>query len=234
MRREELKKGLIVSCQATAEEPMRGSETMGRFALAAQIGGAAAVRMNGVADILAARQLIDIPVIGLIKRPYAGYWPYITPTLREVEAVYLAGCEMAAVDATNQESPSGMSPESYIREIKKRFPDLLLVADISTIEEGEVAEQAGADLISSTLAGYTEYTRQDSSLIVELQPPALELVQKLAARVSVPVIAEGRYWNEVLAAKAMEAGAHNVVIGAGITRPQIITKKIVDALEKYC
>ena len=90
MRREELKKGLIVSCQATAEEPMRGSETMGRFALAAQIGGAAAVRMNGVADILAARQLIDIPVIGLIKRHYAGYWPYITPTLREVEAVYLA------------------------------------------------------------------------------------------------------------------------------------------------
>ena len=234
MRTDELKKGLIVSCQATSEEPMRDSGIMGRFALAAQMGGAVGVRMNGTADIMAARQLVSIPVIGLIKRHYEGYWPYITPTLREVEAVYLTGAELVAIDATAQKSPSGMQAATYIQEIKKRFPDLLVVADISTIDEGMAAEQAGADLISTTLAGYTDYTKQDSPLIIEFQPPVLGLVYELVDKVHVPVIAEGRYWNEEMAEQAMKAGAHNVVIGAGITRPQIITKKITDALKRYC
>ncbi|MDO4274971.1 MAG: N-acetylmannosamine-6-phosphate 2-epimerase [Eubacteriales bacterium] len=233
MKIEELKKGLIVSCQATAEEPMRDSSVMGRFALAAQMGGAVGVRMNGVADILAAKQLVTIPVIGLIKHHYDGFWSYITPALRDVEAVYATGSEIVAVDATRLPKPEGKTTEFLMREIKSQFPDILLLADVSTPEEGRVAEESGADLVSSTLAGYTEYTRKESGQIIELQPPALDTVAELVQKVSVPVIAEGRYWNEVMAKEAMKAGAHNVVIGAGITRPQIITKKIVDELNTY-
>lgn len=236
MRIEELKKGLIVSCQATSEEPMRESSIMGRFALAAEMGGAVGVRINGVADILAVKQLVHIPVVGLIKHCYPGYWSYITPTLRDVESVYVTGAEIVAVDVTKLPKPEGKDARQLIREIKKEFPDILLMGDVSTLEEGIAAVEEGCDLISSTLAGYTEYTLHkgvDSNRIIELQDPDIDLVADLVAHVKVPVVAEGRYWDDILAAKAFQAGAHNVVIGAGITRPQIITKKIVDNIQPY-
>jgi N-acylglucosamine-6-phosphate 2-epimerase len=230
----ELKKGLIVSCQAKSDEPMRDSAIMGRFALAAQIGGAVGVRVNGVADILAAKQLITIPIIGIIKHTYPGYWCYITPTLRDVGEVYMTGAEIVAVDACKLPKPGDVSSEQLITAIKKEYPDILLLADISTLEEGIIAVDAGADIVSTTLSGYTDYTVNNSDeRIVELQEPDIQLVSDLKAKVKVPVIAEGRYWDDKLAAKAFEAGAHNVVIGAGITRPQIITKKIVDNLKPY-
>ncbi len=230
----ELKKGLIVSCQATAEEPMRDSAIMGRFALAAQIGGAVGARMNGIADILAARQLITIPIIGLVKHTYPGYWSYITPTIRDVASVYATGVEIVAIDASKLPKPGDLSAEQLIKAIKKEFPDILLLADVSTCDEGVAAVDAGADLVSTTLAGYTDYTRHaKDNRIIELQEPDIDLVAELVQKVKVPIIAEGRYWDDQLAAKAFEAGAHNVVIGAGITRPQIITKKIVDNLKPY-
>jgi len=136
MKIKELKKGLIVSCQATAEEPMRDSAIIGRFALAAEIGGAVGVRVNGVADILAAKQLITIPLLGIIKHDYPGYFCYITPTLRDVESVYHTGAELVAVDATSLPKPGGLDAETLIKEIKKNFPDLLLMSDISTLRKG--------------------------------------------------------------------------------------------------
>ncbi|WP_312692666.1 N-acetylmannosamine-6-phosphate 2-epimerase [Caproiciproducens sp.] len=234
MKLNELKKGLIVSCQATSEEPMRDSAIMGRFALAAEIGGAVGVRINGVADILAAKQLVKVPVIGLVKHTYPGYWSYITPTLRDVESVYITGAEIVAVDVSRLPKPEGKDAATLIREIKKHFPDILLLGDVSTAEEGLAAVDVGVDLLSTTLAGYTEYTRHlDDPRIIELQDPDIQLVADLAAKAGVPVIAEGRYWDDTLAIRAFEAGAHNVVIGAGITRPQIITKKIVDNIQPY-
>jgi len=235
MKINELKKGLIVSCQATAEEPMRDSAIIGRFALAAEMGGAVGVRVNGIADILAAKQLITIPVLGIIKHTYPGYWSYITPTLRDVEVVYNTGAEMVAVDVSSLPKPGGLDAETLIKEIKRNFPDILLMGDISTLEEGQKAEQAGVDLISTTLSGYTPHTKDnDSNTIMELRPPDIDLVAQLVQHVKVPVVAEGRFWDETNAIKAFEAGAHNVVIGAGITRPQVITKKIVDNITQYC
>ncbi|MCL2425237.1 MAG: N-acetylmannosamine-6-phosphate 2-epimerase [Oscillospiraceae bacterium] len=235
MKINELKKGLIVSCQATAEEPMRDSAIIGRFALAAEMGGAVGVRVNGVADILAAKQLITIPVLGIIKHDYPGYWSYITPTLRDVEVVYNTGAEMVAVDVSSMPKPGGLDAKTLIKEIKRNFPEIVLMGDISTLDEGLQAEQAGVDLISTTLAGYTPHTKdKNSNEIMELRPPDVELVEQLVQRVKVPVVAEGRYWDEGNAIKAFEAGAHNVVIGAGITRPQVITKKIVDNITPYC
>ena len=234
MNINELKKGLIVSCQATSEEPMRDSAIMGRFALAAQMGGAVGVRVNGVADILAAKQLLHIPVIGIVKHTYPGYWCYITPTLRDVASVYMTGAEIVAVDACKLPKPGNVTAEKLLTSIKKEFPDILLLAYVSTLEEGIAAEGSGADLVSTNLAGYTDYTRnKDDDRIIELHEPDIQLVADLVAKVKIPVIAEGRFWDDRLAAKAFEAGAHNVVIGAGITRPQIITKKIVDNLKPY-
>ncbi len=234
MKIDELKKGLIVSCQATSEEPMRDSAIMGKFAYAAQVGGAVGVRVNGVADILACKQLISIPVIGIIKHVYPGYWSYITPTLRDVEAVYVTGAEIVAVDATKLPKPEGRTTEELLTAIKKEFPDILLMADVSTLEEGLAAEAVGCDIVSTTLAGYTDYTRDyNNNKIIELHAPDIQLVRDLTARVKIPVIAEGRYWDDKLAIEAFKAGAHNVVIGAGITRPQIITKKIVDNIQDY-
>jgi len=234
MKIEELKKGLIVSCQATPQEPMRDCAIIGRFALAAEIGGAVGVRINGIADIMATKQLVKIPVIGLVKHTYPGYWSYITPTLRDVEGVYVTGAEIVAVDVTRLPKPGGKNAAQLIAEIKREFPDILLMGDISTLEEGLAAAENGCDLISTTLSGYTEYTRNTrDERIVEFQDPDIDLVGELTARVKIPVVAEGRYWDDRLAAKAFQAGAHNVVIGAGITRPQIITKKIVDNLQPY-
>jgi N-acylglucosamine-6-phosphate 2-epimerase len=108
------------------------------------------------------------------------------------------------------------------------------MADISTLEEGVNAANAGADLVSTTLSGYTEHTKKKSTGgAAWLEPPDLELVSQLVSRVSIPVVAEGRYWDERLASEAFKRGAHNVVIGTGITRPQIITQKIADNIQKY-
>lgn len=234
MKIEELKKGLIVSCQATSEEPMRDSSIIGRFALAAEMGGAVGVRINGISDILAAKQLVKIPVIGLVKHVYPGYWSYITPTLRDVESVYMTGAEIVAVDATRLPKPEGRTTRELLSEIRKRFPDILLMADVSTLDEGLAAADEGCDLLSTTLSGYTDYTKNpDDTKIIELQKPDIELVGELTSRVKIPVIAEGRYWDDTLAIPAFQAGAHNVVIGAGITRPQIITRKIVDNITPY-
>ena len=138
------------------------------------------------------------------------------------------------MDATKLPKPEGKDVRQLLREIKKEFPDVLLLADVSTLEEGLAAIEEGSDMISTTLAGYTEYTRNyEDPRIIELQDPDVELVRELSQRVNVPVIAEGRYWDDTLAIQAFEAGAHNVVIGAGITRPQIITKKIVDNIQAY-
>jgi len=234
MKIDELKKGLIVSCQAAPDEPMRDSEIIARFALAAEMGGAVGVRINGVADILAVKQLVTIPVIGLIKHTYPGYWCYITPTLRDVASVYMTGAEIVAVDACKLPKPGNVTAEQLLTSIKKEFPDILLMADVSTLEEGIIAEASGADIVATTLAGYTEYTlNKNDNRIIEFHDPDIQLVADLTQKIKVPVIAEGRYWDEHQAAKAFEAGAHNVVIGAGITRPQIITKKIVDNLKPY-
>ena len=234
MRVEELKKGLIVSCQATAEEPMRDSSIIGRFALAAEMGGAVGVRINGIADILAVKQLVKIPIIGLIKHTYPGYWSYITPTLRDVESVYATGAEIVAVDATMLPKPEGKETRQLLQDIKKEFPGILLMGDISTLEEGVIAADEGCDLISTTLSGYTQYTRNhEDSKIIELQEPDIELVAQLSRKVDAPIIAEGRFWDDTLAIKAFCAGAHNVVIGAGITRPQIITQKVVMNIQPY-
>lgn len=214
---------LIVSCQALPHEPLFGAEVMARMALAAQQGGAAAIRANSPADIRAIRAALSLPIIGLHKVEMPGYEVYITPTLACAQEVAAAGADIIAVDATQRPHPEFDHLAEFIAAIHAATGRPVL-ADISTYEEGLAAEAAGADLVSTTMSGYTVYSPG-------LLGPDLELVARLAARLKVPLLAEGRYHTPQQVVQAFTAGATAVVVGGAITRPQEITRRFVAAID---
>lgn len=225
MKIEQLKKGLIVSCQAMREEPMYGSDIMAHFALAAKMGGAVGLRVNTVPDILAVQKMVPtLPIIGILKRDYDDTQCRITSTLKEVEEVYRTHVEIIAMDCTNRPRHNGEKLEHFLETVKREFPDILIMADIRNVEEGVFAFEHGADIVGTTLAHIP------GQFDNKFAAPNLELVAELHERVKVPVIAEGRYFDGESVVNAMKYGAHNVVIGAGITRPQVLTERIVRAI----
>ena len=226
-----LKRGLIVSCQATVEEPMHGSDIMARMAIAAKWGGAVAVRVNTYSDLLAVSKAVDIPILGLIKQQYEGYYPYITPTMKEVDLVVDSGAEIVCVDATSYPRPDGNDLKTFISMIREKHPDVEILADVSTAEEGIYAASLGVDYVATTLSGYTPDTiDKNASVIQEFREPDFAIIEKLVESIDTPIVAEGKFWDAENAIKALKLGAYAVTIGAGITRPQIITKKIVDEI----
>lgn len=232
MEISQLKRGLIVSCQATREEPMHGPQFMARMALASEIGGAVGVRVNGVDDICAAKELIKIPVIGIIKRDYPGTPVRITPTLREIREVAETGAEIVAVDCSFRKRPDDSTSPQLIAAAKREFPEMLFMADIATVEEGKFAWENGADIVASTLAGYPKPEDHFEGMI-EFIPPSLEIIGELAQVVKCPIIAEGRMATAENAVKALALGAHCAVIGWSITRPQIIARNMVNTINQY-
>lgn len=206
---------LIVSCQAYPGEPLRGPVHMSAMALSVLAGGAAAVRLEGPDDIRAVRAATDAPIIGLWKIGDTGV--YITPTLSAAVEVARAGADIVALDGTARPRPDGLTLAETIGRLKEAAP-VLVLADVSTVEEGLAAEAAGADLVSTTLAGYTPYSRPGSG-------PDLALVAELAAVLTVPLLAEGRIATPDDAATALELGAAAVVVGSAITHPQSITAR---------
>jgi len=214
--------GLIVSCQALAGEPLFGAEIMARMVMAAAEGGGRAIRANGPADILAIRAAVNLPIIGLFKEDIRGYPVYITPTLDHACQVAAAGADIIAIDATDRARPQPGSLTDFIAAIHAET-DCLVLADIATFDEGIAAEAAGADLVSTTMSGYTA----DSPA----QPgPDLDLVRQLALRLRAPLLAEGRYKLPEQVNMALDYGALAVVLGGAITRPQEITRWFVNAL----
>lgn len=216
---EQIRGKLVVSCQALADEPLHSSFVMGRMALAAKEGGAAAIRAQGVSDILEIRRVTGLPVIGLIKRRQEDSPVYITPTAREVTELLATPCEMVALDATRWRR-SGEAAELMARI---HGAGRLALADVATYEEGLEAVKAGADAVSTALAGYTK----DSPLT---PGPDLALVERLVAALPVPVLAEGRIASPEDLRRAMAAGAWAAVVGSAITRPQLITAEFARAL----
>ena len=209
----QLRGGLIVSCQALADEPLHGAAIMARMALAAMQGGAVGIRANGPDDIRAIQAMVPLPLIGLYKDGTEGV--YITPTLEHARAVAMAGAGIVALDATQRPRPNGERLETLIRAIHEEL-GMLVLADVSTLEEGSAAQAAGVDLVSTTLSGYTPYSPK-------LEGPDLALVRALAGELAVPVIAEGRIRTPDEARAVLEDGAFAVVVGGAITRPQWIT-----------
>ncbi|MEO5778519.1 MULTISPECIES: N-acetylmannosamine-6-phosphate 2-epimerase [Arthrobacter] len=209
-----LRSRLIVSCQAYPGEPMRDPRTIAQLAASSVTGGAAAVRVQGLADIQHTRGAVEVPVIGLWKDGHDGV--FITPTLRHALAVANAGAHIVAIDGTRRARPDGLDLAATVAGIHAGS-HALVMADCGSYEDAVAAVDAGADLIGTTLAGYTGEREKTTG-------PDLELLEQIAAAdLGRPLIAEGRIHTPVQARMALDAGAFAVVVGTAITHPATIT-----------
>ncbi len=216
--------GLIVSCQAPADSPVHGPRFMAAFARAAEMGGAVGVRVNGPADIRAVRRAVRLPIIGIQKLKTERYPVYITPTLASARRLVEAGADIIALDATHRPRSGGLTPEALIRAIQTEL-GCAVMADIDSLEEGLRAADAGADLVATTMAGYTPARPMTDG-------PDLDLLAALAARVQTPVICEGRIASPADLRAAFEAGAFAVVVGTAITNPLALTQSFARAAKQ--
>lgn len=222
---EAIRGQLIVSCQALPDEPLHSSFIMGRMAKAAQEGGAAGIRANTADDIREIKSVVDLPVIGIVKRDYEDSPVFITASMKEVEELAAVGVEIIALDATNRLRPNGQSLDELYREIREAYPNQLLMADCSSFEEAIHADQLGFDFIGTTLIGYTAHS--------PMPDPAahLELIQHIIDQVEAKVIAEGNINTPEMARQVLDMGSFAVVVGSAITRPQLITKRFIEAIK---
>lgn len=223
---EQLRGQLIVSCQALPDEPLHSSYVMGRMALAAKKGGAAGIRANTPEDIREIRKNVSLPIIGIIKKNYEDSEIYITPTMKEIEELMEVRPEIIAVDATCSKRPEGETLKSFFQKIKSKYPDQLLMADCSTLEEAMYADHLGFDFIGTTLVSYT---KQSQGLKIDSED--FLLLRQILEKVSHKVIAEGNIDTPKKLKRVMELGVFSAVVGSAITRPQVITRTFVEAIE---
>lgn len=216
---------LVVSCQALEHEPLHSSFIMGKMALAAAQGGAAGIRANTAKDIHEIKTQVQLPVIGIVKRDYPDSPVYITPTMKEIDELAAEGVEIIALDATQDPRPGGLTLEELVRQIREKYPDQLLMADISTVEEAKTADRLGFDIISSTLVGYTSSSNGD-----KVYENDFAILKKIIEAVDAPVIAEGNILTPEMAKRCLEIGAYSVVVGGAITRPQQITERFINQM----
>ena len=220
---ENLKGKLIVSCQAYLGEPLRHPETMAQMARACELGGAAAIRCQGLADIAAIKGRVEVPVIGLWKEGHEGV--YITPTLRHARACIAAGADVVAIDATDRPRPDGRTFEETVAALRAT-EDTLIMADCATIEDIRRGVAAGCDLVSTTLShgvAAIDCTMADG--------PDLPLLRQAVEEFpGFPVVCEGRVHTPEDAQAAIEAGAWAVVVGTAITHPTSIASWFAKAL----
>lgn len=219
-----IKNGLIVSCQARKGWPMYGATIMSAFSKAAEQGGAVGIRATEPENIKAIKNTTNLPIIGINKQWTDGYDIYITPSYSSAKSIIEAGASIVALDGTQRERPNGETLEEIIKKINDKYPEILIMADCATFEDGVNAEKLGADIISTTLRGYTKETQHIKSV-------DYDLIRKFANELNTPVVAEGKIHTPEQAKKALEYGAHAVVVGTAITRPEIITKWFVEEIK---
>ncbi|EMG7909365.1 N-acetylmannosamine-6-phosphate 2-epimerase [Enterobacter cloacae] len=221
-----LKGKLVVSCQALENEPLHSPFIMSRMALAARQGGAAAIRANSVVDIEAIKEQVTLPVIGIIKREYPDSEVFITATMKEVDELMTVSPAIIALDATDRARPGGESLATLVTRIRTRYPSVLLMADIATVDEAVTAQALGFDCVGTTLYGYTAQTAGHA-----LPDDDCQFLKAVLAAVTVPVVAEGNVDTPERAARCLVLGAHMVVVGGAITRPQQITERFMAAID---
>ena len=218
-----LKGKLIVSCQALPDEPLHSDYIMGRMAYAAMEGGASGIRAQSVSQINEIMKTVDLPVIGIIKRNYDDSDIFITATKKEVEELLTTKCQIIALDATSRRRPNDEKCDHLVKTIHEA--GRLAMADCSTYEECEAAAKMGFDIVSTTLCGYTPYSK-------DVDGPNFELLKKCVDNLDCYVIAEGKINTPEDLKKVYEyCGVFSAVVGSAITRPQLITKRFVKALQ---
>lgn len=222
----EIKKHLIVSCQALEDEPLHSSLIMSRMAVAAMQGGAKGIRANSVKDIEAIKKAVPLPVIGIIKRDYKDSDVYITPTYEDVDHLVQVGCDIIAMDATISTRPECISLDAFFKKVKENHPKQLFMADCSTVEEAVHADELGFDFIGTTLVGYTNQSKGN-----QINADDFKIIRDILKKVKHPVIAEGNIDTPQKAKRVLELGCYSVVVGSIITRPQVITKRFTDVIE---
>lgn len=224
---EKIKGKLIISCQAVEGEPLYVEEKsiMYLMARAAKQAGTPAIRTSSIRDVIAIKEETGLPVIGLVKVKYEGFESYITPTMKEVDDLIQAGSDVIALDCTNQKRGDGKTIGEFVKEVREKYPEAILMADISTFEEGVNAWKLGVDIVGTTMSGYTSYTEKTEG-------PDYELIKRLSEAVDIPVIGEGRIHYPDQAVEALNAGAFAVVVGGAITRPLEIAQRFIKAVEE--
>lgn len=220
----QIKKGLIVSCQAEGDSPFNSPEGVAMFAKAAEQNGAVAIRSQGIEKTKRIIETVNLPVIGLVKSQFEDGSVCITRNEKDIEDLLSINCSIIAIDGTNRKK-NNFSGAEFIAIVKKRY-DVVVLADLSNESELAACIDAGADVVSSTLNGYTPETVKD-----KIHSPNFELMKKLLAKSTIPVIAEGRINTPEAAAKMISLGAWAVVVGTAITRPGIITSRFNEALK---
>lgn len=222
---QKIKGQMIISCQAIPGEPLYVEEKsiMYLMARAAKMAGTPAIRTSSIRDVIAIKEETGLPVIGLVKIQYPGFDSYITPTMKEVDDLAAAGSDVIALDCTLRKRGDGRTVNEFITEVREKYPDAILMADISTYEEGVNAWKLGMDIVGTTMSGYTDYSPK-------LDGPDYELVRRLADTIDVPVIGEGKIHYPDQAVKMLEAGAYAIVVGGAITRPLEIANRFMAAV----
>ncbi len=216
-----MKGALIVSCQAYPGEPLRQPDIMARMAESVVNGGAGAVRVQGLEDIRATVRAVDVPVIGLVKEGKTGV--FITPTLKLAREAADAGADIVALDGTLRRRPDGLSFAQTVARLRESH-EVIIMADCDSVDSACAAHEAGADLIGTTLAGYTDARPKTEG-------PDLSLVRDIVAAIpAARVVAEGRIHTPEEAADALKAGAFAVVVGTAITHPSTITTWFAERL----
>jgi len=204
-----LDRGLIVSCQAPVDSPLHEPMVIAAIAQAAANQGAVGVRIDTPAHINAVRQQVKAPIIGLWKQQLPGYEVYITPQFHHAAAIADAGADIIAIDATLRNRPEGETVTSLITQIHNQLGKAVM-ADVDTIEAAIAAADAGADLVGTTLYGYTTQTQH-------LFPPGFELLTQIVQQLDIPAICEGGISSPQMARQALDLGAYAVVVGTAIT-----------------
>lgn len=222
---DKVKNKLIVSCQALSDEPLHSSFIMGRMALAAKTGGACGIRANSIEDIKEIRKTVDLPIIGIIKKDYDNSSIYITPTMDEIDKLVESKVDVIALDATDRKRPNHANLKEFYDDIRKKYPDIKLMADCSTVEEAKYADDLGFDFIGTTLVGYTPQSEGN-----KIEENDFEILRTIIKECNHPVVAEGNIDSPEKAKRVLELGALTVVVGGAITRPQNITKKFVNEI----
>lgn len=222
---KKIHKKLIVSCQARVGWPMYGCEIMAAFAKAAEEGGAAGIRATGADNISKIKESVSLPIIGINKRWIEGCEVYITPTYESAREILEVGVDIIALDATGRVRPNGETFGSISMKIRENYPEVCIMAEISTLEEAKNVLSANPDFISTTLSGYTEKSREINSVNIQL-------VKDISQLCDIPIIAEGKIKTADEAAEVLNVGAYAVVVGTSITRPEIITSRYVKTIQE--